>query len=212
MLQPPTSANASGLSNVVSENPQSNIIKSKTATNISQGVNNASATTARPGDQISYTIKITNSENTPLSTKLEDNVSDILDYSTIIDNGGGTLDNTTSILYWPSVTLSPNDTQTRTFIVKLLDSIPPTAQGTINPMSYDCIMTNVFGDLTNIDIDCPAPKIVEKVVMKLPKAGPTENIIFTSIILMLATYFFARSRQLEKEIHIIRRNANAGTL
>lgn len=193
-----------------------NIIKSKTATNMSQGSVDASTVTAASGDQISYTITIKNTGLNSTSSKLEDNISDVLEYSSLIDNngnnGGGSLDKSTGILSWPDVTLKPDDTQTRTFVVRLLDTLPATAQGASNPLSYDCVMTNTFGNSIDIKVDCPTPKIIEQVTTELPKTGPTENIIFASVILAFAAYFFARSRQLEKEIRIIRKNINTGTI
>jgi len=70
----------------------------------------------------------------------------------------------------------------------------------------------VFGNATNINIDCPIPKIVEKVATELPKTGPTENIIFSGIILAVATYFYARTRQVKKEVYLIRKDVSTGTL
>ena len=189
-----------------------NIIKSKKATNISQGYVDASSLVAQPGDQISYTIKITNVGLDSASTELTDNLSDVLEYSTLVDNGGGTFDQATGVLLWPNVTLKSNDIQTRTFIVRILNNIPATAQGLSNQTSFDCIITNTFGNSTNIKVACPTPKVIETVTSELPTTGPTENAVFACIILALATYFFARSRQLEKEIRIIRKNTNIGTI
>jgi uncharacterized repeat protein (TIGR01451 family) len=189
-----------------------NITKSKAAINISQGSVNATKVTANSGDQISYTITIINSGLSPTTTKLEDDISDVLDYSNLIDNGGGTLDPVTNILSWPDVTLNPKDIQTRTFVVRLLDSIPTIAQGASNPNSFDCMMTNTFGNTININVDCPVPKVVEQIATELPKTGATENVVFACIVLAVAAYFFARSRQLEKEIRLIRKNSNAGTI
>jgi len=189
-----------------------NIVKSEVATNISQGFVDATKIIANAGDQISYTISITNLGEKNSSAKLESNISDILDYASIIDNGGGTLNSTTNTLSWPDITLSPKETQTRTIVIRLLDSIPATAQGYSNPSSYDCSMTNVFGNSLNIRVDCPTTKIIERISKDLPKTGLIENIAFSSIILILSTYFFARTRQLEKEIRLIRKNINTGTI
>jgi uncharacterized repeat protein (TIGR01451 family) len=189
-----------------------NIIKSKKAVNTSQGFVDASIVSANSGDQINYTITISNTGLSPTSVKLEDNLSDLLDYATLVDNGGGTLDSATGILSWPDITLAPNDIQTRTYVIRILDSIPATAQGSSNLSSYDCVLTNTFGNSININVVCPTQKVVEKVATELPKTGPTANIVFACIILAAAAYFFARSRQLEKEIRLIRKNANTGTI
>lgn len=188
------------------------IIKSKTATNISQGFIEASTVLANPDDQISFTITIKNEGLKSAIIQPKDNILDALDYATLFDNGGGTLDTKSGILSWPDVTLNPNDTQTRTFVIKLLDTTPLVARGTSNLTSYDCKITNTFGNSINIDVACPTPKIVEKIATELPKTGPTENVIFACVVLAIAAYFFARTRQLEKEIHLIRKNSSIGAI
>jgi uncharacterized repeat protein (TIGR01451 family) len=188
------------------------IIKSKTSTNISQGFADASTVIAKPGDQISFTITIKNDGLKSATIEPEDNIRDILDYATVIDNGGGTIDTKNGVLSWPSFSLDPNDTQTRTFVIKLLDPIPQIAKGTSDLTSYDCKITNTFGNSISIDVACPTVKIVETIATELPKTGPTENVIFACIVLAVAAYFFARTRQLEKEIHLIRKSASIGAI
>lgn len=187
------------------------ILESKTAINTSQGSVNAATVTASEGDQINYTITITNNDQGSTSTALEDNLSDVLEYTTLIDNGGGTL-SSAGVLSWPDITLNPGDTQTRTFVVRLLDSIPSTAQGVSDLTSYDCKITNVFGNLISINVNCPTPKIIEKITTELPKIGPIENLIFAIIVLGATAYFYARTRQIEKEIRLIRKNTNIGII
>lgn len=189
-----------------------NIIKTKTSRNLSQGFIDASTVTAKPGDQISYTITIENTGLNSTSFKPMDNLSDVLEYATLLDNGGGTLDRTTGILSWPDIELKPKDIQTRTIVIKLLDSIPSTAQGSSNSTSFDCIITNTFGNSIGVKVDCPTPKTIEQVTAELPKTGPTENVIFACIILAIAGYFCARTRQLEREIRLVRNNVNTGTI
>ena len=189
-----------------------NIIKSKTATNTTQGFVNAESTVAHAGDQISYTITIKNTGLSPETTKLEEQLEDTLEYASLQDNGGGTLNETTKTLSWAGITLNPNDLQTRTFVVKILNEIPATASGASDPTSYDCIMSNVYGNSININVDCPTPKIIEQVAKELPKTGPTVNMLFIGVVLAVATYFYARNRQMKKEIQIVRKNFNSGAI
>ncbi len=189
-----------------------NIIKSKTATNTSQNFIDASTVVAHASDQISYTITIKNTGLVSTTTKLDEHLEDVLEYSTLIDKGGGTLDETTKILSWPDITIKPNEQQTRTFVIKVLDSIPATASGSSDPTSFDCIMMNTFGNSININVDCPAPKVIEKVTKELPKTGPTENIIFAGMVLAITTYFYAYTRQLKKEVVLVRRDVTTGTI
>lgn len=189
-----------------------NIIKTKKAVNLSQNTNDATNTVAKPGDQISYTITIENIGLKSSSVKLEDNLSDVLEYSTLIDNGGGSLDTHSHLLSWNDITLEPNTKQSRTFVVKILNDIPATAKGSSEQTSYDCKILNTFGNSTTIKIDCPVPKVIETITSEMPKTGASENIIFSCIILFVTTYFYARSRQMKKEIKIIRQHAHSGTL
>ena len=189
-----------------------NIVQSKTAINISQNSVDASTVTARAGDQISYTISFENKGTATSTVKFDDHLQDVLEYATLTDPGGGTFDKTTQILSWPSVTLAPAEKQSRTFTTRVLDTIPVTAQGTSDPTSYDCRMMNVFGNAVTINVDCAPPKVVEKVVNQLPHTGPTENMIFAGVVLGVVTYFYARTRQVNKEIRLIRRDLNAGTI
>ena len=194
--------------------PPANIILSKTATNVSQG--NVSATTlaAKENDKITYTLNLENTGGTAKATSIQDNLNDVLDYSTLIDNGGGSFDQTSKVLSWPDVTLKPGEKQSRTFAVQVLSTIPTTPTGQSNPDSYNCLMDNVFGNGNGVTIPvtCAPPKIIEKVTTELPHTGPTENMIFAGVVLAVVTYFFLRSKQLGKEVRLIRRDLNAGTI
>jgi hypothetical protein len=188
------------------------IVQSKTALNISQSSVDATTIAARESDQIRYTLTIENTGLLSQSVDLKENLADVLEYATIIDNGGGIYDSTSKTLTWPSITLDKSEKQTRVFAVRLLDKIPATAQGSSDPSSFNCVMTNTFGNQVDINITCPTEKIVETVVNELPTTGPTENMIFAGVILAIATYFYARTRQVKKEVRLIRRSLNTGTI
>jgi len=189
-----------------------NLIKSKKAINSTQGSVDASSVIAKADDQITYTITIENNGLKATQAKFEDYLADTLEYSNIIDNGGGNLDKSTKILTWPETTLEANSKQTRTFIVQMLSIIPSTAKGNSNENSYDCIVTNTFGNSIDTKVDCPALKTVETTVAELPKTGASENMLFIGILLAITTYFYARARQMKKEIRLIRKSANTGII
>ncbi len=190
-----------------------NIVKSKTAINITQNNVDASSVIANAGDKISYTITTENiGINNASNVAIDENLSDLYDYSSLYDNGGGLFDSGSLTLSWPKITLSPKEKQTRTFIIKILDEIPSTAQGSSNEVSFDCIITNTFGNSINIKVNCPAPKLLEQTVTALPVTGPRDNILFSGITLAIVTYFYARARQQRKEIFLIRKDINTGTI
>lgn len=185
----------------------------KTATNISQGNVVASTVAAKENDKITYTLSMKNTGGTVAPVKISDNLTDTLEYSSLIDNGGGTFNDSTKTLSWPDISLEPGHTQERSFAIQVLATIPSTPVGTSNPESYNCIMNNAFeGSGVTIPVTCAPPKVIEQITTELPHTGPTENMIFAGIILAVVTYFFLRSKQLGKEVRLIRRDLNTGTI
>jgi hypothetical protein len=183
---------------------------SKTATNISQGNVDASTITAKAGDQITYTLTAKNKGGADVTLTFRDDLTDTLEYATLLNNGGGTFNSAKQELAWPEISIKGGTTQSRTFTVKLKSTIPATPVGVSDPTSFDCKMINVFGNQTKIIVDCPVPKIIEQT--QLPHTGPTENMIFAGVVLAVVTYFYARTRQVNKEVRLIRRNLNTGTI
>jgi len=189
-----------------------NVAMTKSAKNTSQGNVDATSVIAKAGDQITYTITVKNSGGTAADVDLKDDLGDVLEYAKLVDNGGGIFDTNTKFLSWGTLSIKPNETQTRTFVVRILDTIPTTPQGISNTMSYDCQMLNVFGNQTFVKVDCQPPKVVEQTVTQLPHTGPTENMIFAGVVLAVVAYFYLRSRQLGKEVRLIRRDLNTGAI
>lgn len=193
----------------------------KTVKNTSQLVNDANNTTVKAGDRIEYRLSVKNTGNKTGTYTITDNLSDVLEYADIIDTGGGTLakkDASTPVekvntITWPAIEIKPGVTIEKIVSVQIKASIPATPQGLSNIESYNCRLVNNFaGKNTTLKVDCPAPKVVEQVVTELPKTGPTENIVFGGLLLAVVAYFYARSRQMKKEVRLIRRDLNAGTI
>jgi len=190
-------------------NPET--VQSKEATNLTQNAD-ASTVVAKASDRITYTVYVENVGQVPATATITEELADVMEYATIQDNGGGTYNPETHTLTWGSVTLQPGEKTSRLFTVKVNDQIATTAQGQSEPGSYDCVMTNAFGNTVNVKVNCEAPKVLEQTVSELPKTGPTENIIFAGGLAALVTYFWARSRQMGKEVRLIRREFNSGTI
>jgi hypothetical protein len=74
------------------------------------------------------------------------------------------------------------------------------------------MVNNFAGNQTIVTVDCPPPKVVEQVVAELPHTGASENIAFAGVVFAVVVYFYARSRQVKKEVRLIRRDLNAGTI
>lgn len=194
------------------EDCKADIELSKTAVNISKSSVDATATIAAASNIIKYSLTVSNTGLASAEVDIKENLKDVSEYARVIDDGGGRYNSNTKTLTWPSVTLSPGEKQTRVFTVKVLDKIPATAKGESDPTSFNCVMTNVFGNQVDIKVQCPTEKVVENVVKELPTTGPTENMIFAGLVLSIVTYFYARTRQLKTEIRLIRHNLNTGTI
>lgn len=186
----------------------------KKAINLSQGGSDATEVLARADDRIQYTITVTNRGVVDAPAKFQEYLDDVLEYARLIDSGSGTFDqeSASKTLSWPETTLSPGESQSRIYTVQMESTIPAGARGISAASSYDCIMTNTFGNSVDVKVDCPVVKSVEQVVSELPQTGTTGNLVFAGVVIAIVTYFYARSRQLSTEVRLIRRDLNTGTL
>ena len=182
---------------------------SNDATNLTRN-KPAQETTANPADRIQYNLHTTSVGDATTTAELQVNVRDLLEYATIIDLGGGTLDTATGILDWGTVELEIGQTDTRNFVAQVNETVVATPQSSDNPLAYDCLLTVTYGNTTNAALNCPFGKDVERAVRWLPTAGLGMNVVFSSVIVLAAAYFYMRSRQLTRELRLIRREFNAG--
>ncbi|MDR1969767.1 MAG: DUF4139 domain-containing protein, partial [Candidatus Nomurabacteria bacterium] len=183
----------------------------KSAINNTQDGVDATTVKANGGDVITYTITIVNTEKTNATITVKDILADVLEYATLTDYGGGAFDEKTKTLSW-QVILKPGEVTVRNFTITVKKPIPAMAQGQNRPSSYDCVMSNRYGTNVDITVNCPPQKVIERVVKQLPTTGPGENIIFGGIVVAVVVFFYARSRQLGKEVRLVRREFNTGTL
>ena len=187
------------------------IVQSKEAKNITRGTDGAS-TIAKPGDRIEYTLHTTNIGDVPITTNIEEGLSDVLEYGMLFENGGGKFNNDSKTLTWENINLKPGQVESRRLVVQIADVIPTTPRAGNNLSSYNCILTNAYGNTINIRVDCPLGKTIENTVQQLPSTGPGENILFGTALLVTVTYFYARSRQMNKEVRLLRKEFNGGTI
>ena len=189
----------------------SSVVKNISTLNVTQG-QQASAVAAKPFDKISYTLSAQNTGQKTAQVPLSVNLADALEYAALIDDGGGTLNPDTKNLSWPTDNIKPGTSQERTFVLQLASTIPATPSGSSNSNSFDCVMSTTFGSNSKINVDCPVAKGVENIINDMPPTGTFVNIGFAVIILATALYFYLRTRQMKKEIRLIRHNINTGTI
>lgn len=196
------------------------VTESKEVKNMTRSEANANGQTAGPGDRIAYTIRTSNVGLVATTQNIEEDLTDVLEYAKLVDAAGGNLVDVSDVantaprkvLTWSNITLQPGQTDVRTFTVQINDTIAATPQAGGDPESYNCVITNTYGNTTSVNMECPPAKGVESVVKELPSTGPGENIIFGTALLMVVTFFYVRSRQMNKEVKLIRHDFNMGTL
>lgn len=202
------------ITEIIPEQPSQpeEIVKNITAINTSQGSIDASSVSADVDNWIKYTLSIKNNGTTDAIVNFDVDLYDILEYAKLIYNDGGTFDSRSNHIYWPEVTLEPGSEQIRTFVIRVDNDIYATARGTNESMSYDCTLTSVFGNASNIRLNCPSQKIIEEISLQFPRTSSVVNIISSIILLILAIFFYARARQINKEIRIIKKDLHRGTI
>jgi len=183
------------------------VAKTITAKNLSQPQADAESA-LEPLDKVAYTLKAVNPSATSLTNAFEVRIDDLLEYTTLIDSGGGDFDTGSNTLRWPQVQLAPGETQERTFVVQLISSLPATPTGQSNPASYDCTLSITYGNSLKNHVDCPVAKGVEATIQQLPTVGIGLNILIALILLATSVYFYTRTVQMRKELRIIRHNIN----
>ncbi len=188
----------------------------KTVRNLTQSLGDANNTQARPGDQLQYTLRVKNTGKDAGDYVMTDTVADVLEYATVTNIGDGKIVTegpaTPAVAVWPSFKVKVGETVEKVIIVKIKDTIPAMAVNLSNPQSYNCKITNTFGNTLNVGVECPPEKVVEQAITELPHTGASENMLFSAIVIAVAVYFYARSRQTSTEIRLIRRDLNAGTI
>lgn len=189
----------------------SSMVKTISATNVTQG-QPAGSVTAKPFDKISYTISVQNTGNKTAQIPFVVNLSDALEYAVLLDDGGGTLNPDTHVLGWTTDNIKPGTSQERTFVLQLLSAIPATPTGNSNSNSYDCVMLVNYGTTSKSSVECPNVKAVENIINDLPRTGIFLNAVFAVAVLAVSLFFYARTRQMKKEIRLIRHNINTGTI
>ena len=77
---------------------------------------------------------------------------------------------------------------------------------------FDLIMTNVFGNAVNIFLPASPAKTVEITTTRLVNTGPGTGLFVAASLVIVAGYFYSRSRLLATESTIAVRDNTSGGL
>lgn len=177
----------------------------KTVENNTQGIRDANGTTARAGDNLTYTLTTTNRGKIDIPDySVNENISDVLDYATVSSLHGGVI-NEENIVSWPSTKISAGESITSIFEVRIKDPIPNTPVSASDPGHFDLTMTNVYGNATSVKLPPSIIKTTEIfTTTELPQTGPGASLISTFLLIALMSYFYLRSRLMSRELDIVR--------
>lgn len=126
------------------------ITAKKSAINVTQSNIDATKTTAKVNDKLTFSLTATNTGETGTTIDFNDNIADTLSFSKLIDRGGGTLNTTTKVLSWPAVSVPAGATVTKKFTVQMNSSLETTKS--------DCKLVNSFTNSTiTVPVGCTLP-------------------------------------------------------
>ncbi len=184
----------------------------KTASNLTQNIDDANNTMAHAGDTIVYTLHVKNIGTKDLPYfRFEEDLTDVLQYSDIVSSDGATIDEYDK-LTWPTQTIPAGETVHKNIKVKVKNPIPNAPISTSDSTSNDLVMNNTFyGHSVNISIPKSVTKTIEIATKELPQTGPGESMLAIIVVTMIAGYFMSRTHLLRKETQLVRlEHANNG--
>lgn len=150
---------------------------SKRANNDTKGINATSQPAAKE-DYITYTLTVTNNGNSPATNFIiTDDLSQVLPYADVVDNGGGSVSG--NVISFPGLTVPAYGSVSKSFKVRVKYSLA-------DNLSY--VMSNTYGNTLNIQINNPQVKGA----FYAPKTGAdTDAFVFAGLL----TAAFAAARQ-----------------
>ncbi|MFZ1323577.1 MAG: hypothetical protein WAQ57_00260 [Candidatus Saccharimonadales bacterium] len=187
------------------------LAREKSARNLTQNLDAAGTVKgkAKAGDTIEYSLITHNSFGYDrANVSVTDYIGDILDYATLdkafLGQQGGTFNETAKTVNWQNQVVKANSDLVKVFRVQMKSPIPSTNQPSTMTTSYDCQLSNKFGNQLDIAVDCPVPKSAEYITERLPNTGPGTSLLIGFAGTAVIAYFFARSRLLAQELELIR--------
>lgn len=166
----------------------------------------ANSTTVSAGDNIVYTLSVTNESTYSIHNLIiRVNLSDALVYSNLVNSYGGTDKN--SVITYSIVQLKPNQSESEIIMTKIKSPIPNNSISSKNKNYSHYAMVVTFGNTVTVYLPMNFNKFYEiNVNNYLPSGSSTESLVILIILIAVDTYFILRANLIRKEIRIIRHN------
>jgi hypothetical protein len=193
------------------DEPFALLVFEKQASNLTQDIIDAHNTTAQPGDILEYNLVVENVGNQVDDYQVIEDLGDLLEYGELTNDGGGTFDESSGVITWPTETIQPQAASIKTIQITIFSTIPATPSPENNPESYNLTLRNTFeNDTIVVKVPRPITKTPEVLARTLPNTGPGTNTLIMTILLSSVTYFYVRNRQLTEELVLVREDLTAG--
>jgi hypothetical protein len=184
-------------------------VKKKTALNLTKNVE-ATKQPAAAGDEIRYLLSTRNVGGQGTNYVVTEHITDLLEYATVIDDGGAKVDKDNGVMVWPAKALGPGQTIVHSFTIKIKSPIPPTPIGLSDKYSYDLRLDNIYGTAVTVAIEPPVAKQVEAAATALPATGGPIATLIVLVVSGFTLFFYFRNRQLAAEIKLLRGDYQGG--
>lgn len=187
-------------------------VYSKTVRNDTQNIDDADGTTAQPGDVLIYSLTAENVGYTAGEVDFKEDMTDVLEYSKLESADSAVIDmEQGQVFSWGEIEIAPDDSVTKTVTVRVLDDIPASPRPVNNLESNNLELRNVwFNKTVVVKVPRPVTKTPEILAATLPETGPGTNALMSFLLVVFATYFYARSRQLRTEIKMVQQDYAQG--
>ncbi len=202
-----TTAKSSNCSSPIDFEAEKPVGQTKTVKNVTQNLEGQKALESKvnAGDVLDYTLTTINSSAYNKTDYIvSDYIGDILDYADldqeVMAKEKAVYNKDNKTIQWPKEVLAANSEVVHSFRVKIKNPIPATNSPSALTTSFDCKISNKYGNELTMNVSCPLVKSLET----LPNTGPGASLIAGFTIMSVIGYFFARSRLLAKELDIIK--------
>lgn len=189
----------------IAEDPK--LVQSKTV--LDQNGNNLDG--KKLSSKQTFQFKLTTKNITPTDSPAyagEDYFGDVLEYAEIVDmkelEKQGISLGRDNYLRWNISSIKGNTEDVKTISMRVKQIIPSTNTPASTGTDQDCVISNKYGNQISVNINCPLVKRIETTTTKLPDTGPGTTVGLAFVVTVIAGYFMARARLLNKEAKIVR--------
>jgi hypothetical protein len=203
-----TSTCSSGCIGTHSTPTKCNVQESTTVMNETQGrITSIDSIDAKGNDIVLYNLTATNIGEVKIEGfVMRNTISDVLDYANPLDFDGGLLSNEGTVT-WPAQDIEPGNAVQHHIRVKVKEPIPNTPVSSTHPGHYDLLLTNYYGNATQVKLPSSIVKTLEYSSLQLPQASTMTGLATVLLLLSVAVVSYLRSKLIIKEITILRKES-----